>query len=52
MNVTINVVTPYCKDSVQRSVKVDDNNLPEENADKTITLITVNPVNKLIITRV
>lgn len=43
----INVVTPYCKDSVLRSVKVDEISEPEANSDNTIMLITLKPENKL-----
>ncbi len=39
--------TPYCSDKTQRLSKLDEINLPEENSDKTIVLITLKPENRL-----
>ncbi len=52
MNVTKATGTPYYRDKLHRLYKLDDINVPEEKLDKIITLITVNPVNKLTIARV
>lgn len=52
INVTKATGTPYCRDKLHKVYTLDDINVPEEKLDKTITLITVNPVNKLTMPRV